>query len=66
MLHIFYDMFQICSCKMLHVVPWAYSEGLLFLCLYIAVSVKLLIYSPPFIFGYHKFIFYLCESVSVL
>ena len=45
---------------------WIYSKCLLFLCLYVAASVKLLICSPPFILDNHKFIFYICESVSVL
>ena len=34
--------------------------------IYIYINPKLLIYSPPFPFGNHKFVFYICESISVL
>ena len=51
--------------RILNIVPCAIQQLFVYMCVY--VNPELLIYLfPPFPFGNHKFVFFVCESVSVL
>ena len=55
--------------EILNIVPVLYSRSLLLFYTQYSVSInpKFQIYpSPPFPFGNHKFVFHVCEAISVL